>query len=600
MEQQTQYERVLAKGQRKVSVHYAPAASGKILRGDRMEDTVKNELLNFTYKTFTEMDGYKAIMAVFEKVGTALDLDALLTFRTSETPFLLETDDVWDRGGSFGDRKLVMDYRDNENWFKLNPYKEEARVYRVDDTSDKTLEAMSREMVEATGVTAFVSCAMSSGRDYVGELVFSYRRGPREWEESEISFMRDLSRIIYKIVARDKRNEARRFILAEAENMVSEAGNATSQFLTNISHDLRAPINSITGMATILRHNIDNPEIAAQCLDRLDKAVRQLMDSMSSCVDTSIIDGDSLLVDMSWFKPSDLEEDVRKVYGPLCDVKRQTLEFEYENGMIIYSDLTKILRILGHLISNASRYSDEGGKIKVSISIDENTRTRSMIMFRVRDNGCGMDEETRRFILEPYNPNKMSKNAPQGLGTFIAKHLIRLMHGTMDVFSQIGGGTEFAFLIPARINIDKPVEVAPQEAQEQSEINETYIGRRVLIAEDNVLMGEIVATILGYRGLDSDNAINGREALDMYLSHNPFYYDMILMDIQMPVMDGIEAARRIRESNMADAQLIPIIALSASTSRGEIERAAKGGMNSHLLKPVGEKELFDTISQFLI
>jgi len=565
-----------------------------------MEDTVKNELLNFTYKTFTEKEGSKAIMTVFEKVGIALDLDALLTFRTSETPFLLETDDVWDRGGKLSDRKLMMDYRDNENWFKLNPYKEEARVYRVDDTSDEGLETMSKEMVEATGVTSFVSCAMSSGRDYVGELVFSYRRGPRKWEESDIAFMREFAGIIYKIVARDKRNEARRFILAEAENMVSEAGNATSQFLTNISHDLRAPINSITGMATILRHNIDNPEIASQCLDRLDKAVRQLMDSMSSCVDTSIIDGDRLLVDMSWFKPSDLEEDVRKVYGPLCEVKRQTLEFEYENGMIIYSDITKILRILGHLISNASKYSDEGGKIHVSISIDENTRTRSMIMFRVRDNGCGMDEETRRFILEPYNPNKMGKDAPQGLGTFIAKHLIRLMHGTMDVFSQIGGGTEFVFMIPARINVDKPVAVATKEEEETNEIKEMYIGRRVLIAEDNVLMGEIVATILGYRGLDSDNAINGREALDMYLAHNPFYYDMILMDIQMPVMDGIEATRRIRESDMADAQLIPIIALSASTSRSEIERSAEGGMNSHLLKPVGEKELFDTISQYLI
>ena len=202
-----------------------------------MEDTVKNELLNFAYKTFTEQEGYKAIMAVFERVGKALDLDALLTFRTSETPFLLETDDVWDRNQNLGDRRLVMDYRDNENWFKLNPYREDVRVYRVDDTTDHGLETMSRGLVESTGVTAFVACAMSSGRDYVGELVFAYRRGPRVWDESDITFMKELARILYKIVARDKRNEARRFILAEAENMVSEAGNATSQFLTNISHE---------------------------------------------------------------------------------------------------------------------------------------------------------------------------------------------------------------------------------------------------------------------------------------------------------------------------------------------------------------------------
>ncbi|MCR5432629.1 MAG: hybrid sensor histidine kinase/response regulator [Lachnospiraceae bacterium] len=564
-----------------------------------MEDTVKNELLNYAYKTFTEKEGDTAIRAVFERFGRALDLDALLTFRTSETPFLLETDNVWDASVNLGDRRLVMDYRDNENWFKVNPYNEETRVYRVDDTSDEDLETMSREMVETAGVTAFVSCAMSSGRDYVGELVFAYRRGPREWKESEISLMRELAKILYTIVAREKRNEARRFILAEAENMVSEAGNATSQFLTNISHELRVPINSITGMSTILRHNIDNPEIASQCLDRLDKAVRQLLDSMSSCVDSALINGDRLLVDMSWFKPSDLEEDVRKVYGPLCEVKRQILEFEYESGMIIYSDITKILRIIGHLISNASKYSDEGGRIKVSISIDENARTRGMIMFRVRDNGCGMDEETRRFILEPYNPNRLNKGAPQGLGTFIAKHLIRLMHGTMDVYSQIGGGTEFVFMIPARINVDKPVAIASEEEEEKG-VSEIYIGRRILIAEDNVLMGEILATILGYRGLASENAINGREALDMYLSHEPFYYDMIFMDIQMPVMDGIEATRRIRESNKADAQIIPIIALSANTSLDDMERSTKGGMNSQLLKPVGEKELFETISQYLI
>ena len=105
---------------------------------------------------------------------------------------------------------------------------------------------------------------------------------------------------------------------------------------------------------------------------------------------------------------------------------------------------------------------------------------------------------------------------------------------------------------------------------------------------------------MGYRGLDSENAINGREALDMYLSHDPFYYDMIFMDIQMPVMDGIEAVRRIRESNRTDAQIIPVIALSANTSRSEIERATEGGMNSVLLKPVAEKELFETIGQYMI
>ena len=565
-----------------------------------MEDAVKNEILNFTYKTFTELEGYKAIMAVFERVGKELDLDAVITFRTSETPFLLETEDVWELVPKIGDRRLVMDYRDNESWFKLNPYKEEARVYRVDDTSDKGLENMSREMVEATGVTAFVACAMSSGRDYVGELVFASRRGPRCWDESDIALMREIAKILYKIVARDKRNEARRFILAEAENMVSEAGNATSSFLTNISHELRAPINSITGMTSILRHNIDNPEIAAQCLERLDKAVRQLTDSMAGCVDTTIIDGDRLLVDMSWFKPSDLEEDVRKVYGPLCDVKRQTLEFEYESDMLIYSDLTKILRILGQLISNACRYTDEDGRIKVSISIDGSTRTRSMIMFRVSDNGCGMDDETRRFILEPYNPNNVKKGAPQGLGTFIAKHLIRLMHGTMDVFSQVGRGTEFVFIIPARINLEKPLDYPSDGEQDRDDAGEMYIGRRILIAEDNVLMGEILATILGYRGIDSDHAINGREAFDMYMSHDPFYYDMILMDVQMPVMDGVEASRRIRESDKADAQLIPIIALTANTSQSETERSAEGGMNSQLLKPVGEKELFETIGQFMI
>ncbi len=565
-----------------------------------MDENARNEFLNYAYKTFTEKEGFSAIRDVFARIAEFLDLDVVLTFRTSEGPFILEADDIWERETIVGERKLMMDYRENENWFKLNPYRKDIRVYNIPDVTVNGIEAMSKEMIDATGVTAFASCAMTSGRDYVGELVFAYRRGVRVWKDDEIELMKDLARILYYVVAREKRNEARRFILSEAEDMVSEAGNATSQFLTNISHELRAPINSITGMATILRHNIENPEIANQCLDRLDKAIKQLTDNIGSCIDRSMIDGERLLVDMSWFKPSDLEKEVRRIYGSLCEVKGQTLEFEYESGMMIYTDLTKIMRILGHLISNASRYSDAGGKIKVSIVIDENARTRSMIMFRVRDNGCGMDENTRRFILEPYNPNNVRKGAPQGLGTFIAKHLIRLMHGTMDVFSQVGSGTEFVFMIPARINFDKPVAVESDETPDRHEASELYIGRRILIAEDNVLMGEILATILGYRGLDSDNVINGREALDMYMSHDPFYYDMIFMDIQMPVMDGIEAAGKIRESGKPDAQIIPIIALSADTSQNEIERATGGGMNSVLLKPVAEKELFDTIGQYMI
>lgn len=565
-----------------------------------MEKKLKEKLLNTAYKAFVMEDTEEAIHHVFKEIAEAMNLSAVFVFRSGETPFLLEIMHVYEKEPVIGDRKLVIDYSENTDWFRLNPYSETVRTYCVGDISKADINEMTREMADSIGVKAFVACAMTEEKDYVGDVIFADRNGIREWKDDEISFMKEVTRILFRIIVREKRDEAEKYLLTDAENMASEANNSRDQFITNISHEIRTPMNSIIGMTSILRHNLDNPDVTQQCLERLDKAIKQLMDKVNDCVDMTFSSDENVLVDSQWFKPGELEDDIRTAYGPMCDVRNQILEFDYDSNMVMCADKTKLFRILGHLVANASKYSPDGSGIVVSIRRDESMASKSMVVFRVCDEGCGIDDKTKRAILDSYSSGAYTKGASRELGIFVAKHLITLLHGTMDIFSQKDRGTEFVFMIPAQSKGDKQVDKPVETDETSDEYSEMYIGRRILIAEDNVLMGEILATILGYRGLEADNAINGQEALDMYMSHDPFYYDMIFMDIQMPVMDGLEATKKIRESEQADAALIPIIALSANATDADVQKSLSNGMNAHLLKPVGEKELFTTIGKFMV
>lgn len=565
-----------------------------------MEKKTKEKLLNMTFKTFVMEDTDEAFHHVFEQIGKALNLSSMFIFRTGETPFLLEICHIWEDEPVIGDRNIVIDYSENTDWFKLNPYVADVRTYSVADITKADINEMTREVADSIGVKAFVACAMTEEKDYIGDIIFADRKGPREWEADEIDFMKELAKVFFRISIEEKKNEVRRYLLTDAESMASEADASRNQFITNISHEIRTPMNSIVGMTTILRHNSDNPDVMQQCIERLDKAIKQLMDKVNDCVDMTLSADENILLNATWFKPEELEQDVRTAYGPMCEVRGQVLEFDYDHNLVMCADKIKIVRILGHLVSNASKYSPDGSGIVVSIRRDEVSNSKSMMIFRVCDEGCGMDENTRKAILDPYSAGAYAKGASRGLGIFVAKHLITLLHGTLDVFSEKSRGTEFVFMIPVEVKGDKQAASAVEQDTSLEEYSEMYIGRRILIAEDNVLMGEILATILGYRGLESDNAINGQEACDMYFAHDPFYYDMIFMDIQMPVMDGIEATKKIRESEQADAQLIPIIALSANATDADIQKSLGNGMNAHLLKPVGEKELFGTISNFML
>ena len=389
-------------------------------------------------------------------------------------------------------------------------------------------------------------------------------------------------------------------IATEALQTAENANKAKTDFLSNMSHDIRTPMNAIIGMTSLIRHDAGNKDKVIEYADKIDISSQHLLGIINDVLDMSKIEAGKTVFKYTDFSILDFITKLNTIFHSQIDEKNQTLTIIKENirHEWVNGDQVHLMQIFSNLVSNAVKYTQEGGKIQFLV---EECETKSSVYakyrFLVSDNGMGMSADFKKTIFDPFTRAESSvtnKIQGTGLGMAITKNLVEAMGGTIDVESELSQGSCFEVLIDLRIAEDRSVSSAEQ-AEKDEPAGNVLKGMRFLCAEDNELNAEILMELLKIEGAECTICENGKRVLEAFEQSAPGDYDMILMDVQMPVMNGYEATKAIRRSSHELAKTIPIIAMTANAFSEDIQHSLAAGMNAHVSKPVEMKVLEKTI-----
>ena len=389
-------------------------------------------------------------------------------------------------------------------------------------------------------------------------------------------------------------------VATEALQTAENANKAKTDFLSNMSHDIRTPMNAIIGITSLIRHDAGNKAKVIEYADKIDISSQHLLGIINDVLDMSKIEAGKTVFKYSDFSILDLMQELDTIFHTQIYEKQQTLTIIKENIQHewVNGDQVHLMQIFSNLLSNAVKYTQEGGEIQFFV---EECETKSSVYakyrFLVSDNGMGMSADFKDTIFDAFTRAESSltnKIQGTGLGMAITKNLVEAMGGTIDVDSELGQGSCFEVLMDLKIAEDRTVALAAQEETDEQDGN-ILQGMRFLCAEDNELNAEILTELLKIEGAECTICENGEEILKAFEQSAPGDYDMILMDIQMPVMNGYEATKAIRRSSHELAKTIPIIAMTANAFSEDIQHSLAAGMNAHISKPVEMKVLEKTI-----
>ena len=381
---------------------------------------------------------------------------------------------------------------------------------------------------------------------------------------------------------------------------VREANEAIKQkqdFISNVSHDIRTPMDSIIGFTELAKKNMDNPEKLADSLEKISRASGHLMNLINEVLDISKIDSGQSAVEENMCSIHEIIDNVCQIMQNEIDSKKLKINFDYSmlDEDVLSCDNIRLNQILMNLVSNAVKYSYEGGHITISV-IQLSTEDESKIIneFHIKDEGCGMTPEFMEHVFEPFARDKASPVSAEGtgLGLTIAKSLTEIMGGSIEVTSELGKGSEFTAIIPLSIPSLTEIE------EEQDIIIYDFKGRRVLIVDDNQLNREILVEAMREEGFVVDEAIDGSFAIEKLRDNEPGTYELVILDLQMPVMDGYETTKIIRNFKDERVSSVPIVALTADALPEEKTRAFNCGVNAYLVKPVDMPSLLKVLMLF--
>ena len=381
----------------------------------------------------------------------------------------------------------------------------------------------------------------------------------------------------------------------------AEAANeAKTEFLQRMSHDIRTPINGICGMIDVADHYAEDMKKQTECRAKIKEASHLLLELINEVLDMSKLESDEVILEEIPFNLNSISEEILGVIEQMAT--EQNIRILWEEKEVTHWNLIgspgHVKRVLMNILSNAVKYNKENGYVYISCrEIPSEQTAMTTLEFVCRDTGIGMTEAFQKRIFEPFaqeHAGSRTKFAGTGLGMPITKKLVEKMGGTISFESKEGIGTTFLIRIPFRIDTDR------KDRTEAEEKTETSIqGLHVLLTEDNELNMEIAEFVLRNEGTVVTKAWNGQEAVDIFRKSSPGEFDVILMDIMMPVMNGYEAAKMIRSLDREDAKVIPIIAMTANAFIEDRMRAKEAGMDEHIAKPVDRKLLVKVINELV-
>ena len=396
---------------------------------------------------------------------------------------------------------------------------------------------------------------------------------------------------------KDEKYKAELLIAAKKAEAANEA---KTEFLQRMSHDIRTPINGICGVLNVADHYADDMKKQTECRAKIKEASHLLLELVNDVLDMSKLESDEVILEEIPFNLSNIFREVFVVIEQIA--AEQDIRIAWERKEIIHRNLIGspgyVKRVMMNILSNAVKYNRENGHIYIScIEIPSEQSGMTTMEFVCRDTGIGMTEKFQKCVFEPFaqeHTGSRTKFAGTGLGMSISKKLVEKMGGTITFESEEGTGTTFVIRVPFKLDLDV------DKSKEQKDLSEKTIkGLRILLAEDNELNMEIAEFMFQKEGAEVTKAWNGLEAVEIFEKSSPGEFDVILMDIMMPVMDGLEATRQIRAMDRLDAKMIPIVAMSANAFQDDVERSKKAGMNKHISKPLAGESVIREIKSML-
>ena len=371
------------------------------------------------------------------------------------------------------------------------------------------------------------------------------------------------------------------------------------KLLAHMSHDLRSPLSNVLGLTELARNKSDDREYVEYCLEKIDASAHFLMDMLTDVMYIIRLEaGENNLRKSS--------VDLKEFFNSLSDTARAMAyekrlnffaHFDEQIVPLVRTDGSRVRQVLQNLLSNAVKFTPRFGRVDFSAKLLEADNDRVRIRFTVKDTGVGIADELKDIIFLPLTKEYSGSTnvyGGSGLGLAICKQLVDRLGGTLDFTSSKGNGSEFWVVLDFeqdKAALQRQAEVPAQAVD--------FSGKYVLLAEDNHINCEIVKRLLTRRGLTVETAENGQIALNKYMMNAPRTYDLILMDVRMPYMDGLKAARMIRASGKSDAKTIPIMAMTANAYEEDIQQSMEAGMNAHLVKPVEPSELYRAVQRAL-
>ncbi len=378
---------------------------------------------------------------------------------------------------------------------------------------------------------------------------------------------------------------------------------AKSAFLSGMSRDIRTSMNSVMGFISLALSNQKDEEKNRYYLEKIQEAGKYVLSIINEVLDIEKIEEGKSELNVCDFDLNDFLDNFEAMSADAAkakDINFRVVKNKLRNTHII-GDPTRIEQIFTNLTSNAIKFTPKGGSVEVFADEKEDGNGVARFEFVFKDTGIGMSEELKRHIFEPFAAKKQSKDGKDmnvGLGMVITKNIINMMGGDILVDSEIGKGSK----VFVRLNLliaENEDEISDSSSDAESNVREDFTGKRALLVEDNDLNAEIAEEVLSMTGIEVDRACDGQNAVNMFSDSDKNYYDIIIMDIEMPIMGGYEATKLIRKMRRKDAKSIPIIALTANAFVSDVNEAKEAGMNEHLAKPIDFERLCVALSKFL-
>lgn len=510
-----------------------------------------------------------AVFLLLSRIGNAFHFDRVSIIEANRAFLSYRFSYQWAR--SREDLQLGQDFYASDEDFDIC-----AHMYDEDGLADHNV----RE-----GISHIKSClhaAIWNFGEYAGSMSFEVDQENYQWTREQRKLLKELVKIVPS------------FIMKSKADAVSQA---KTDFLSRMSHEIRTPMNAISGMTTIAKSVLGDRDKTLECLEKIESANGYLLSLINDILDMSRIESGKLELNCEAVDLSQLLDKLESLFRAQAEEKHLSLRFEdgrRENRALL-ADGLRLNQVLVNIIGNAVKFTDRG---EVVVRVEElETEPKAVLRFSVTDTGIGMEESAKARIFNAFEQAESgtaSRRGGTGLGLSISSRLVQMMDGTLEVSSEAGKGSEFYFILN--------LEYAPRQETKADEWKPEaphmdFSGCRILLVEDNELNREIAQTLLEMNGFLVETAADGQEALDKFCTGESGRFDAILMDIRMPVMDGLEATRRIRTSGRPDARTVPILALSANAFDEDSKKSIACGMNGHLSKPIEMEQLLELLDR---